>query len=137
LSVPIAEALTATGVVRLKPKPYPNWPTSPRPQHWTVPSWRRAQACLPPAAISTTFVSPVTATGVALSVVVPFPNWPTLFAPQHRTSPFWSRAQVYPKPAAIPTTPLSPCTSIVGELPPRADASPQQRTVPSDRRAQV
>jgi hypothetical protein len=96
-----------TGVVRLTFVPSPSWRTSFFPQHWTVPSWSRAQACSPPAVISTTLVRLVgippgidegTTTATAEKLLKPdgspFPNWPLLLIPQQRTSRFWSRAQV-------------------------------------------
>src|SRR5205809_872015 len=70
-------------------------PSSPQvlsPQQRTVPSWRRAQVCQPPAATATAVVMPLTLAGVGLGALavgdtVPLPSWPDSFAPQQRTVP--------------------------------------------------
>src|SRR5204862_5891237 len=81
------------------------------PQQRTVPSWRRAQVCQPPAETATAVVMPLTVTGVGLKVdgrlgtgsLVPLPSWPRSFCPQQRTVPSPGSAQVWNAPAVTAT----------------------------------
>src|SRR5207249_119337 len=107
------------GVVDMEPSgdPLPSWPQVLSPQQRTVPSWRRAQVCQPPAETATAVVMPLTVTGVGLKVdgrlgtgsLVPLPSWPRSFCPQQRTVPSPGSAQVW-NPPAVTATAVSPVT---------------------------
>ena len=64
------------GAVEFVMVPFPNWPLSLYPQHFTVPSVNRAQVKPLPAEIAVASLRPFTATGVDELTVVPFPNSP-------------------------------------------------------------
>src|SRR5262249_10983388 len=82
-------AATATGVLLWAlTVPSPSSPNQLRPQHTTLPPWRRAQTCCRPASICVASLSPTTAaTGWSLPIVVPSPSCPNPLSPQHCTRP--------------------------------------------------
>src|SRR5947208_1469393 len=91
--------------------------------------------------------SPTTVTGVNASAVVPLPSRPSLFWPQHCAEPPWRRVQLCATPDVMAVAVVIPVTvaegvvaiaPLVVPLPswPKL-LSPQQRTVPSWRSAQV
>lgn len=82
--------------------------------------------------------------------MVRLPNWPELFKPQHFTVPSNSQAQLWLPPAVTPLAMVVNLVTFTGfgfeavwevSKAPRPNwptpFAPQQRTVPSDRRAQV
>src|SRR5207249_4118392 len=111
----------ADGVVEIEPcgDPLPSWPQVLSPQQRTVPSWRSAQVCQPPAEMATAVVMPLTVTGVGLGVsavgeTVPLPSWPRSFCPQQRTVPSPGSAQVWKPPAVTAVAEVIPVTRTGG-----------------------
>src|SRR5207249_2940087 len=102
--------------------PLPIWPQVLSPQQRTVPSWRSAQVCQPPAEMATAVVIPLTVTGVGLKVdgllgtgsLVPLPSWPRSFCPQQRTVPSPGSAQVWKPPAATAVAATTAVAANVG-----------------------
>jgi hypothetical protein len=64
------------------------------PQQLTLPSGRRTQVYMKPAATAVASVIPDTDTGVWLADVVPSPSWPPALSPQQTTPPPERRAQL-------------------------------------------
>src|SRR5207249_6921130 len=143
------------GVVEKEPcgDPLPSWPKLLSPQQRIVPSRRTAQLCSAPGAI-TAGTMPLTVTGVEELAVLPFPSRPSSPRPQHCSVPSRRSAHMWKTPASMATAVVMPLTvtgvgvgvtGLVGEgetrtapLPSSPQVlSPQQRTVPSCRRAQV
>src|SRR3954463_8843479 len=89
---------TRTGTELLRPRPSPSCPSSPKPQHQTVPLACRAQLKSPPALMSAALVKPDTLTGETAAIVVPSPNLPESLAPQHRAVPSPTSAHVCSHP---------------------------------------
>ena len=100
---------TDTGVDEEVVEPFPSWPLSLAPQHFTAPA-TTAHACADPTEIDVTpELSPTTDTGVKDESVVPLPSWPLEFSPQHFAAPL-SITHVLVVPAEIElwARPLSP-----------------------------
>jgi hypothetical protein len=94
---------TAVGVVMKFPlEPTPIWPFALYPQHFIVPSVRRAQVWYELAATLVTSEMSGTAVGAVGTLMSPLSN-PSCFwelLPQHITVPFVSDAQVWHTPQA-------------------------------------
>src|SRR4051812_48995391 len=90
--------VTRTGTELLLPRPSPSCPSSPRPQHQTVPLDCKAQLKSPPALMSAALVKPDTRTGEGAALVVPSPNLPPSLAPQQRAVPSPKSAHVCSHP---------------------------------------
>src|SRR5205807_2509007 len=105
--------LIVTGTEEPVVVPFPSWPQSFVPEHFTVPSARRKQLwCHQPAVTPTASVMPLTCTEVGARLVVPSPSCPDAFAPQQRTVPSARTAQVCSHPALMATAPVIPVTQM-------------------------
>ena len=81
------DEVNTTGTGLLARVPLPSWPSSPRPQHATVPFIFRTQVNRSPAATDRTSRRPATVVGrvAGADPAVPIPIWPSLLAPQQAT----------------------------------------------------
>ena len=144
--------------------PWPSCPYPPYPQHFTLPSSRRAQVCSSPATTcsavrpapssTTSKLSPISFAPSPTSFELPLPSLPLEPQPQHLIPPVSSLAQVWALPVHTSTavrpvprftvgrwSPISLVLSPMSFLWPNPSCplplSPQHCRVPSSSLAQV
>ena len=111
----------------------------------TAGAEKTAQVWFWPGAMAVTPERPLTVTGTLLLKLEPFPSWPKPFPPQHLAVVSAKTAQVVLLPAAATATAVDTPTTATGTLLAVNEAlpswpsefSPQQRTSPPVRRAQL